>query len=217
MESARYENMWRSMKGEFHVLKDNYKSKYPEPALLEFIKFLKQNKVNGKVLDLGCGNGRNCVAFAKQGFDVCGIDVSESAIDLAKKNAKESNVFVNLKRGSVFNLPYKEKQFEVIIDFGLLHHLRKSQWQKYRKNILRVLKQNGYYCLNCFSSATKTKLKPKNRNWRIIGKHYDHFFTISELRSFFSRDFKILRIIKSQNKRTKIRFLTIYLVGNVDK
>ncbi len=209
IESDRYENMWHSMRGEFHPEKTNYKSNIPSDELLDFILFLKKNKTTGTVLDLGCGNGRNSVELANNGFNVTGIDISQSALDLAKKNMIENKVIINLKKESVFSLKQKNK-YNVVIDFGLLHHLRKSQWNNYLKNVLNVLMTEGFYCLHVFSANTENKLKPKNKNWRLIGKHYDHFFSKSELNSFLSKHFKIIKIIDSENKRTKIKFMTIY-------
>ncbi|MCI5126573.1 MAG: class I SAM-dependent methyltransferase [Candidatus Electrothrix sp. AR5] len=41
----------------------------------------------GKVLDIGCGTGTNAIWLAQQGFEVTGLDISDKAIALAKKNA----------------------------------------------------------------------------------------------------------------------------------
>jgi len=213
IESDRYENMWRSMRGEFHNEKLNYKSNVPSSELLDFVKFLKQKQaiIGKKALDIGCGNGRNSVALAKAGFDVTGIEVSESALSLAKKNEKENNVKINLQKVSVFNLPNSLQGFDLAIDFGLLHHLRRSQNKSYLKNVLNTIKPKGYFCLQCFSANTTVDKKPKNRNWDLIGKHYNRFFTNEEIKKVFGKHFEIIKIIETQNPRTKIKFFTTYM------
>src|SRR3989344_3900671 len=45
-----------------------------------------------KVLDAGCGDGRNLVEFAKAGFQVTGIDISEEALNRCRKNSKKWNL-----------------------------------------------------------------------------------------------------------------------------
>jgi tRNA/tmRNA/rRNA uracil-C5-methylase (TrmA/RlmC/RlmD family) len=52
--------------------------------VVEALPIFKRYKVKG-VLDLGCGVGRHCVYLAKNGFDVVGVDVSESAPRMAQE------------------------------------------------------------------------------------------------------------------------------------
>ena len=126
----------------------------------------------------------------------------------------ENNVKVDFIRASVFDLPYSPNFFDIIIDYGLLHHFRKSQWNKYLKNILKVIKPEGYFCLHCFSTNAEY-LKPKNRNWALIGKHYSHFFSEPELQSFFGKHFNILEVHKSKHRRRdinkKLELLDVYM------
>ncbi len=58
------------------------------PAMLSLIDDVKDKKV----LDAGCGYGYYSILLAKKGADVTGIDISEKMIDLAQKNAAESQV-----------------------------------------------------------------------------------------------------------------------------
>jgi ubiquinone/menaquinone biosynthesis C-methylase UbiE len=55
-----------------------------DKELAELVELLK-NKKKRKVLDLGCGDGRYLLLFAKAGFEVTGIDFSRAAIHRAKK------------------------------------------------------------------------------------------------------------------------------------
>ena len=58
----------------------------PSSAVEYFVKFLKsKEKIEGKVLDIGCGKGRNSVYLAKQGFEVRGMDYIQEALDTAKE------------------------------------------------------------------------------------------------------------------------------------
>lgn len=66
-------------------------SKNPSQFLIDNIDLLPQ----GSVLDVAMGSGRNSVYMASMGFQVEGIDISEEAIDAAKKLAHDNNVKIN--------------------------------------------------------------------------------------------------------------------------
>jgi len=194
-----YERIWGSFKGKFSKKSASYFYIKPSLTVLDFLSFLERRGVSGSVLDIGCGNARNAIAFAKKGYKAYGIEISTEALKLADKHLKLRNVPVDLKYGSVFNLPYPDNHFDVILDFGCLHHFRKSQWKLYFKNILRVLKNGGYYYLHCFSINTPYipgQRRPKRRNWvvsRPVSLHYCHYFTYKEVQDFFGKHFTILK------------------------
>jgi len=199
IEKDAYEKIWGSLKGRFSEEGATYFNNKPSSTVLDFISFLEKRGISGSVLDVGCGNARNAIAFAKKGYGAYGIEIAQEAFKMARKHVMMSNVHVSLENGSVFSLPYPDKYFDVIVDFGCLHHLRKSQWELYLKNILRVLKEGGYYYLYCFSIDTpyipgERRPKSRNRNWVIDSEmHYCHYFSYDEVNEFFGRYFTILK------------------------
>ena len=56
----------------------------------DWAQFIEENKIKPpkKVLDLGCGNGKNAKWLVERGFEVYGVDFSESAIKFARRNVK---------------------------------------------------------------------------------------------------------------------------------
>ena len=58
----------------------------------------------GRLLDLGCGTGRHLVHFARRGFDVTGVDLSDHMLDMAGSKAKDAGVDVRLVRASFCDL-----------------------------------------------------------------------------------------------------------------
>ncbi|MCK0149159.1 class I SAM-dependent methyltransferase [Marivita sp. S6314] len=90
-----------------------------EPSSL-VMKFLEENKVEGsRILDAGCGEGKNAVALAKLGADVTAIDCSEVALHNAQ-NAFGGNS-VHWQCSDVRNLEAGVKPFDVVVAYGLLH------------------------------------------------------------------------------------------------
>jgi|SRR3989338_7434120 len=214
-EKSFYEQFWKSLKGKFSEDSWHYSSNVPYLTFSKLIRFLKKNKVEGSILDVGCGNGRNSIPCAKQGFKTYGIDISESALKIARKNAKMNKVKVDFQVGSVLDLPYPQKFFEVVMDFGCLHHLRESQWKGYKENIKKVLKRNGYYYLLCFSRnsgyiPTFTP-KTKEKNFTIRNGHFNRFFTRSDVEQLFGDTFEIVTYFETKKKGSPLIFNEFYM------
>ena len=210
ISKKRYETMWSQMKGKFHGKRSDYRSNYPLESVKDFADFLKKK---GKILDIGCGNGRNTIVFAKKGSKAYGIDFSAAAISLAEKNAKENKAKAEFSVGSALELPYEKDMFDAAIDCGCFHHIRKSGWEQYIENLLKVLKKGGYYYLHCFSTSSEhiPKFSPKERNWINRKGHYSHFFTEKEIKEIFAERFRILKVYRTKKEDTGFRFLNIYM------
>ena len=67
-----------------------------------------------KILDVGCGTGRHAIELAKRGYQITGVDLSESQLKRAREKAKESNVHIDFHRHDARNLPFKN-EFDVAI------------------------------------------------------------------------------------------------------
>ncbi|MGN7763485.1 class I SAM-dependent methyltransferase [Paenibacillus sp. 22594] len=104
----------------------------------------------GRMLELGCGPGRNAIYGVLHGFDVDAIDLSEEAIAWAKERAAEKNIRVNFTCGSVFELS-PESEYDLVYDAGCLHHLWPHRRIGYIEMIHHALKDGGYFGLTCFA------------------------------------------------------------------
>ncbi|MFC1838734.1 class I SAM-dependent methyltransferase [Thermodesulfobacteriota bacterium] len=92
-------------------------SKNPSRFLVENMGLLPK----GPVLDVAMGDGRNAVYLASKGFQVEGIDVSEKAIDDAKKLAHDNNVKINTHIVDLEKDTFiEENRYDVIICFNFL-------------------------------------------------------------------------------------------------
>src|SRR5258708_6957971 len=123
IERRRYEGFWKSLHGGFSTNNTHYSSAQPEPAVLEFLNFLKRKNIStGKLLDIGCGNGRNTIACANRSFDVIGIDFSNNAIDIAQQWAARDNIkCTKFLTANALALPFPNNSFAVAIDTGCFH------------------------------------------------------------------------------------------------
>lgn len=64
----------------------------PSKFAKAFIRLMKKEKLGKNILEVGCGNGRDSIYFAKQGYDVIAIDLSPDAIKIAEENAEKAGV-----------------------------------------------------------------------------------------------------------------------------
>lgn len=81
-----------------------------------------------KILIPGVGYGRNAKIFAESGLEVTGIEISETAIQMARENGLEFPVF----QGSVTDMPFDGAVYDGIFCYALIHLLN----QNYRRQFL---------------------------------------------------------------------------------
>lgn len=127
-------------------------SKYKKKQYEDLKEFLKNKE--GKILDLGCGSGRN---FTKRtGVDFYGVDFSENMIKLARKNAKEKNVDAKLFVSNAKNLPFEDNFFDYAIYIAALHCIESKETRKNSlEELFRVLKPKAKIMITVWSKNHK--------------------------------------------------------------
>ena len=100
-------------------------------------------KVEGKVLDVGCGGGAftRGIKYYRRDLDLWGIDISRKSIDFAKGVSEN----VNFVLGSAYKLPFKDDTFDAVVSFDVLEHLDKPALAI--REVKRVLKPRGIFHL----------------------------------------------------------------------
>jgi SAM-dependent methyltransferase len=115
-----------------------------------FDQLLKGRFVAGmRVLDAGCGGGRNLSYLLKSGFEVCGIDKSPEAIAhvRALTTALAPNLALNNFRVElVESMSFADDDFDVVISSAVLHFARdEDHWHEMVREMWRVLKPGGVF------------------------------------------------------------------------
>ncbi|MEI6434218.1 MAG: class I SAM-dependent methyltransferase [Bacteroidota bacterium] len=67
-----------------------------------------------KILDIGCGTGRHSIELSKRGYNVTGIDLSDSQLEKAREKAAMQNLNIIFQKQDARNLPFEE-EFDVAI------------------------------------------------------------------------------------------------------
>lgn len=123
----------------------------------------------GKILEIGCGAGNLSVYLIQLGFDVTGIDISETAVFWAKKRLNKLNLTAKFLVSDVSNLSlFNSSSFDISIDSLCLHCLIDEVRSKSLSEIYRVLKVGGEFlvitmCGNPQNATLKEHFNPVTR------------------------------------------------------
>lgn len=155
--------------------KDKSGISYFYNELLEFPTTYKMlgNIKNKKVLDLGCGPGINTKKMYNAGAKIKGIDLSTNLI----KIAKTINPKVEFIVGDINKLPYKNKEFDIVVCSLVLGHIK--NWNSVLSEIRKVLKKEGLLVFSIHNPVTEKFVKTK---W--------FFKKYRQLKGYFNEDLK---------------------------
>ncbi len=196
IESTKKENRMLtqfSMTGlqkEHFLIKDNqFKNK--EQYNLHLIHKAAHNYVlkyiEGKdVLDLGCNTGYGTAILRQNAKSIIGIDVSENAINFARKNYGSYGIEFYVTDGIMLN--FEDNSFDCATSFQVLEHI--VDYDSFFSEIKRVLRPNGTIYLT--TPNAKIRLVNNQKPWN---KYHNYEFTPIELQNFLSRYFDNVKVL----------------------
>jgi ubiquinone/menaquinone biosynthesis C-methylase UbiE len=190
---------------------------YPNEDIIRFCSRLVQKQLTHdkfdvkrpaeSVLDLGCGNGRHAMYFARQGFKASGIDVSDQAVAWANDWASREGLEVDFRVGDIRALPFADQSFDVVVSHGVLDHVPMETAQKAAAEVHRVLRPNGlFYCdLRSTEDFEYGVGEQAGLNTFVVSDGYEkglvqHFFSRAETEELFDGLFRILYSEITENK-----------------
>jgi SAM-dependent methyltransferase len=92
-----------------------------------------------KIMIPGVGYGRNAKLFVENGFEVTGIEISETAIRLARENGLDFPILY----GSVTQMPFDDSVYDGIYCYALIHLLNQNERRQFLKNCFDQLCEGG--------------------------------------------------------------------------
>jgi len=109
-----------------------------------------------RILDAGCGSGRNLVYFLRTGYEVFAVDESNAAIAQTRQIAGQLAPHLsaeNFREEPVDRLSFPDASFDVVISSAVLHFAdNEQQWDAMVKEMWRVLKPGGIFFARLASS-----------------------------------------------------------------
>ena len=136
-----------------------------------------------KILDIATGTGKQAFAFAKKGFDVVGIDLSEAMLKVANKKNKYENV--KFEVGDATNLPFEDEGFDVTSMSFALHDMPLTIREKALKEMVRVTKTKGMVVIVDYAL-------PKNKIGRFLIYHFVNLYEGIYYSAFIKSDLQAL-------------------------
>jgi ubiquinone/menaquinone biosynthesis C-methylase UbiE len=147
----------------------------PQPA---FASLAAEGRLRGRVLDVGCGTGEHALMAARAGCDAVGIDISTSAIRLARSKARERGIRARFEVGDARQLESPGEPFDTVLDCGLFHVFDEEDRRPFVESLGRVLRSGGHYGMLCFSDEEPPGWGPRR-------------VTQAEIREAFARGWRV--------------------------
>lgn len=120
----------------------------PQPM---FVRLYLEGKIQGRVLDAGCGTGELALFLAGRGLDVTGVDFIPKAVKKARAKARRRKIRVRFLCGDILDMDLGEASFDTVVDSGLFHVFDDEKRVRYVTRLTRILRPGGHLYLACFS------------------------------------------------------------------
>ena len=153
----------------------------------------------GRALELGCGNGRNAIFLARNGFVVDAVDFSRKAIDWAAENVRAAGVNVTLHCRSIFDLDDAPGFYDLVYDTGCFHHIAPHRRRSYVDLVRGALRPGGAFGLVCFKTEAGSgfsDLEVYERRALGGGLGYSE----AQLRDLWSQHLAEIEVLRSMRK-----------------
>ena len=140
-------------------------------------------KSGSRLLDVGSNMGQYTTLLAERGFQMSGIDLSDKAIEIAKKNSQMLDYNIDYFQADAENLKlFKDEIFDGVVSFSTLRYV--PNLKKAVREIYRVTKKNGTVVLDFPNRYCPWFSLLKNK-FGVENHIYDHFFSARELTALF--------------------------------
>ncbi len=140
-----------------------------------------------RIIDLGCGDGRDTAYFRGKGLDVTGIDLSKEMINIARKKHPECTFLQMDMRDTIF----PDNTFNCAWASASLIHIPKKELSHVEKEIYRILEPNGLFAFNFKIGEGEGYEKTETMEDK---KRYFAYYTLDEMK----RTLNLFDIVESK-------------------
>jgi SAM-dependent methyltransferase len=127
-----------------------WESAEPNASLRQLIQE-RPDVFSGKIIDLGCGEGRDSLYLLSQGHDVVSVDVSHSALARARERAAAANLDASgfMERDIIYLRGFDEGSFDLAMNMGCLHMLTdEEQRARHISRVFDILRPGGHFVVD---------------------------------------------------------------------
>ena len=118
----------------------------------EIREIASQLPSGARVLDLGCGEGRNALFLAECGFRVTAVDISEAGISKLNALARERQIDIRSEVADMRTYHFPD-MFDLIVSHGCLHLVERESWQQLILRFKAYTKPGGFNVVVVFTDT----------------------------------------------------------------
>ncbi|UOQ92739.1 class I SAM-dependent methyltransferase [Halobacillus shinanisalinarum] len=166
----------------------------PCPSAYRTVSYLEKNCSNS-ILVPGCGYGRNSAYFAKNGYDVTGVDISHEAIKHAISDVKADVTNLNYQLKDLFSLSSIGTEFDAVFLSNVIHLFLEKDRAKLVQVMDSLIKPNGLFIFTVISRSDSKNFgvgEEVEQNTFLHNEKVLHFYTTEEIRGILPSNYKIL-------------------------
>ena len=167
----------------------------------EFLdRFFREHAVS-KILDLGCGDGRHLVYFAKRGYRMYGLDIAPTGIQLSEEWLSREGLSAELVTSDMTDIPWPDSLFDATICVQVINHHRIREIRQTIQEVYRTLRPGGHLFLTVSTtqpvrSAADSEIEEVEPNTYVWAEGHErgvphHYFDMDELQ----KEFRVFRML----------------------
>jgi len=155
-------------------------------------------KIIGKedrILDAGCGNGRNLIEIAKSCSEAYGLDSSTGMVNFCRGNLISNGVHnAGCIDGNIMGLPFADGFFDKVLLAAVIHHLSRKEQPVAAGELFRVLRAGGLLFVTVWAENHLKEGNEGHVKWGEV-QRYHYFFKKEELEGLFeAAGFEVLEV-----------------------
>ncbi len=136
-----------------------------------------------RILDAGCGEGRNMTYFINNGFNLYGIDINSDAVKMARMYCKSLNKNYEaeqIQKFSIENNPFPDNFFDSIICINVLHSANnRNEFFLWLKQLSRMMNFGGFLLLGTQSNIGIKSYPIKSDQKEIVEPEQEDLFLLT--------------------------------------
>jgi len=158
----------RSYYEEQYSKEDYFWGVNPSTMCLKVLELMPPTKPL-KLLDIGCGEGKDSVFFARCGYSVSAFDISDAGIEKTKRLADKAHVYVDVFKANLWDFRLEQK-YDILFSSGVLHYIKPELKDEIFMNYKEYTESGGLNAMHClvdkpFISQVSGK-KSHSQHWK---------------------------------------------------